>query len=67
MGSILAFSWGMASMALIVEMLRLKTESKECLFGKNEDLPTGHFVFMLLIIFMLMMSFLRPLWFVVNA
>lgn len=67
LGSILAFSWGMASMALIVEMLRLKTESKECLFGKNEDLPTGHFVFMLLIIFMLMMSFLRPLWFVVNA
>lgn len=67
MGSVLALSWIFVSIAIIAEMLRLKTDSKECLFGKSDDLPKGYFIFMLFIVFMLMMSFIHPLWFVINT
>jgi len=66
MGAVLTFSWILASVALIFEMLRLKTETKECLLGKSDDLPQDCFVFMLFIALMLLMSFIHPLWFVIN-
>lgn len=66
MGSILMLACIILSAALIQEMFRLKSESKECLLGRNEDLPLGYFVFMLFIVFMLLMSFIRPLWFVIS-
>lgn len=55
-----------ASAALIKEMFRLKTDNKECALGKSEDMPMWQFIFMLFIVFMLIMSFIRPLWFVVS-
>ena len=67
MGSVLVLSWMLVSVSLIIEMLRLKTDAKECLFGKSEDLPKSYFIFMLFIIFMLLMSFIHPLWFVINT
>ena len=66
MGAILMMSCIIAAAALIEEMFRLKTDTKECLLGKSEDLSVGLFVFMMFIVFMLLMSFMRPLWFVIN-
>ncbi len=67
MGAVLALSWLLVSISLITEMLRLKTDSKECFLGKSDDLPKDCFIFMLVIIFMLLMSFIHPLWFVVTS
>ena len=66
MGVIMVISCIIASASLISEMFKLKEDNKECLLGKEEDLSIGQFVFMLFIAFMLLMSFIRPLWFVVN-
>ena len=55
-----------AAAALIKEMFRLKTDNKECVLGKAEDMPLYQFVFMIFIVFMLVMSFIRPLWFVID-
>lgn len=66
MGAILIMSCIIAAAALIEEMFRLKTDTKECTLGKSEDLSVGLFVFMMFIVFMLLMSFIRPLWFVIN-
>lgn len=55
-----------AAAALIKEMFRLKTDNKECILGKAEDMPLYQFVFMIFIVFMLVMSFIRPLWFVID-
>ena len=67
LGAVLAVSWIIVSISLIMEMLRLKTDSKECQFGKSEDLPKLHFIFMLVVVFMLLMSFIHPWWFVIWA
>lgn len=66
MGSILMFSCIMASGALIVEMFKLKTDGKDCTLGKKEDISIGLYLYMLVMIFILLMSFIRPLWFVIN-
>ncbi len=66
MGVILMLACIIASAALISEMFRLKTDTKECKLGKSEDLSVGKFIFMLFIVFMLLMSFVHPLWFVIN-
>lgn len=66
MGFILMLSCIIAAAALIAEMFRLKTDNKECMLGKSEDLSFGYFIFMMFIVFMLLMSFIRPLWFVIN-
>ena len=64
-GAVMALAWIIAALALINEMLRLKDDNKDCAFGKNEDLPRSCLVFMAAVIFMLLMSFIRPLWFVI--
>lgn len=66
MGAILMLACIIAAAALIAEMFRLKTDSKACMLGKSEDISFGHFIFMMFIVFMLLMSFIRPLWFVIN-
>ncbi len=66
MGAVLILACIIAAATLISEMFRLKTDNKECVLGKTEDLSLGQFVFMLFIVFMLLMSFIRPLWFVIN-
>lgn len=66
MGVILMLACVIASASLIAEMFRLKTDTKECKLGKSEDLSVGNFAFMMFIIFMLLMSFVHPLWFVIN-
>ena len=66
MGVVLMLSSVIASATLISEMFRLKNVNKGCQLGKNHDLPLGQFIFMLFIVFMLLMSFIRPLWFVIN-
>lgn len=66
MGALLMLSCIIAAAALIEEMFRLKTDSKECALGKSEDLSLGRFIFMMFIVFILLMSFIRPLWFVIN-
>lgn len=64
---ILVFAWMIICGALINEIMRLKTDNKDCKIGKNEDLPTKYFMFILLIIFMILMSFIKPLWFVIDV
>ena len=66
MGSILMLSSVIASATLISEMFRLKNDNKTCQLGKNHDLSLGQFIFILFIVFMLLMSFIRPLWFVIS-
>ena len=67
MGAIMGLALLIVALTLISELLKLKTENKECSLGKSEDLPVGEFTFMLMIIFMLLMSFIQPLWFVINS
>lgn len=64
LGTLLALSLIISALTLISELLRLKTDSKECTLGKSEDLPIIYFAFMLLIVFLLLMSFVQPLWFI---
>ncbi len=66
LGTILMLAGIIAAAALIREMFRLKTDSKECILGKAEDLPVAQFLYMLFMVFLLLMSFIRPLWFVIN-
>ncbi|MBR2923180.1 MAG: hypothetical protein IKC10_07695 [Alphaproteobacteria bacterium] len=66
MGSLLMLSSVISSATLISELFRLKNDDKNCQLGKNHDLSQGQFVFMMFIVFMLLMSFIRPLWFVIN-
>ena len=66
MGSVLVLSSVIASATLISEMFRLKNDNKSCQLGKIHDLSLGQYIFVLFIVFMLLMSFIRPLWFVIN-
>ncbi len=66
MGIILLFACIMASGSLIMEMFKLKTDNKDCSLGKSEDIGLGSYIYMLGMIFVLIMSFIRPLWFVIN-
>ena len=65
-GVVLMISCILSAATLIKEMFRLKTDTKECIIGKDNDIPLGQFIFMLFIVFMLVMSFIRPLWFVID-
>lgn len=66
LGTVLMLSCIIAAAALIGEMFRLKTDSKECSLGKDNDLPYPQFIFMMFVCFILLMSFIRPLWFVID-
>ena len=66
MGSILMLSSIISSATLVSEMFRLKSDNKSCQLGKNHDLSMGQFIFMMFVVFILLMSFIRPLWFVIS-
>jgi NADH-quinone oxidoreductase subunit M len=66
MGVLIMLACVIVSATLISEMFKLKDSHTECTLGKNDDLSFGYFIFMIFVIFMLLMSFIRPLWFVIN-
>lgn len=65
-GFFLIVSCIISGSSLIREMFRLKADTKECFIGKDNDIPLWQYIFMLFIVFMLIMSFIRPLWFVID-
>lgn len=67
MGVLLVLSLAFVGVTLLQELLRLKQDSKECRLGKNDDISKPFFAFMLFVIFILLMSFVKPLWFVASA
>jgi len=66
LGMILMVAIIVVAATLLSEMFRLKTDVRECMLTKAEDISSGYFVYMLFIVFMLLMSFLKPLWFVIS-
>lgn len=66
MGVLLILSLAFVGVTLLQELLRLKQDSKECRLGKNDDISKAFFAFMLFVIFILLMSFVKPLWFVAS-
>ena len=65
-GLILIFSLFIAGTSLFLELFRLKDDDKSCRLSKSDDISFNMFYFMLFIMFLLLMSFVRPLWFVIN-
>ena len=66
LGVLLVLSLAFVGSSLIAELFRLKQDNKECLLNKNDDISKSFFDFMLFVIFVLLMSFIKPLWFVVS-
>ena len=66
MGMLLVFALVIAGMTLLQELFRLKDDDKSCRLGKSDDISVAQFGFMLFITFILLMSFVKPLWFVIN-
>lgn len=66
MGMLLIFSLALAGAGLLQELFRLKLENNECRLNKDDDISKAMFAFMLFIMFVLLMSFIKPLWFVVD-
>ena len=66
LGMLLVFAVVIAGMTLLQELFRLKSDDNSCRLGKNDDISPSQFWFMLFVIFMLLMSFVKPLWFVIN-
>ncbi len=67
MGFLLVLSLAFVGVTLLQELLRLRRDDKECRLGKNDDVSKPFFAFMLFVIFVLLMSFVKPLWFVASA
>ncbi len=66
MGMLLVFAIVIAGMTLLQELFRLKDDDNSCRLSKADDISAAQFAFMLFVIFMLLMSFIKPLWFVIN-
>ncbi len=66
LGMMLMFSLLLSGMTLLQELFRLKSDDSRCYLSKSDDISLGLFSFMLIIMFMLIMSFINPLWFVIN-
>ena len=66
MGILIIFSLALVGVALLQEVFRLKLDNKECSLSKDDDISKGMFALMLFIIFILLMSFVKPLWFVID-
>lgn len=66
MGMLLVSAVVLAAMTLLQELFRLKSDDVHCRLGKNDDISAAQFGFLLFIIFLLLMSFIKPLWFVIN-
>lgn len=66
MGMLLIVSLVLVGASLLQELLRLKTDNPSCPVTRQDDISKTMFIFMLFIIFILLMSFIKPLWFVIN-
>ncbi len=68
MGIIMLLSLVIVSSALLKELFRLRDAEKCALTASGQnDISRGIFSFMLFICFVLLMSFIKPLWFVIGA
>lgn len=67
MGILLIFSLVLAGGTLLQELYKLKNQASECDYKlMPEDISKRMLIFMSLIIFILLMSFIKPLWFVIG-
>ena len=66
MGMLLVFALVIAGMTLLQELFRLKDDHTSCRLGKSDDISLPWFWFMLFMTFILLMSFVKPLWFVIS-
>lgn len=66
MGMVLISSLVLVGATLLQELYKHKVNNPDCPFDKNDDISRLLFAFMLFIIFILMMSFIKPLWFVMD-
>lgn len=66
MGMLLIFSLTVVGGTLLSELFRLKTDNPACPMNKNDDISKPMFVFLIFVIFILLMSFVKPLWFVID-
>lgn len=66
LGMLLVFALVVAGMTMLQELFRLKSDDNSCRLGKDDDISPALFGFMLFIVFILLMSFIKPLWFVIN-
>lgn len=68
MGMIVVVSLILVSAALLQELFRLRNREKCCVAATEAlDLSKQAFAFMVFVCFVLLMSFIKPLWFVVGA
>lgn len=67
MGMVLIASLALVGGTLLQELYKHKTENPSCPINQDDDISKPMFAFMLFIIFILLMSFIKPLWFVVDA
>lgn len=68
MGMIVVISLILVSAALLQDLFRLRNREKCCVSAADVlDLSKPAFIFMLFVCFVLLMSFIKPLWFVVGA
>ncbi len=65
-GALLVCTLVIAGMTLLQELFRLKADNNTCRLGKSDDISRSMFGFMLFVAFILLMSFVKPLWFVVG-
>ena len=66
MGMLLIGTLFLVGATLLQELYKLKLSNAECPISSNDDISKKMFYFMLFVIFILLMSFIRPLWFVVG-
>lgn len=68
MGMIVVFSLVLVAGSLLQELYKLRNNRTECAIDANPcDISPARFAFMIAIIFVLIMSFIKPLWFVVGS
>ena len=65
-GLLLMFSVFIVGVSLLQELYRLKDKDSYCRITKNDDISVPMFGLMLFVIFILIMSLIKPLWFVIN-
>lgn len=66
MGMLLIGTLFLVGASLLQELYKLKLTNAGCPVTANDDISRKMFAFMLFIMFILLMSFIRPLWFVVG-
>ncbi len=66
LGMVLMGALALVGAALLQEMYKYKIDNSECPVRRKDDISVSCFVFMLAIVFISIMSFIKPLWFVID-